>query len=273
MADDADALDQEQPETPEIENEEGQEPEEGEGEEQDEVSFGGEPAPQPGGDTGLAKHLRGEIAKRDRELAELRAKVQPAQKIEVGQRPKLEDFGYDSDKYDEAVDQWHTRKREAEAQDARANQATDEEQRARDEWNRDHQSYMAKRANLAFADKEEVEAAALTVLSPAQQVAIVQTADDPALFLYALGKNPAKLAEIAASSNNPAKLAKLITKLEGTITVNRSRRPPDPERIPTPTGRINHSGNEKKLADLEKEADRTGDRSKVIAFKKQHDIK
>lgn len=228
----------------------------------EEVVFGDEAAPASGeSDTGLVKHLREQIRERDKRLAEL-SKAQPQQQ-ELGPKPTLETCEYDEERFEAELERWHDQKRKAdEVQQAQGNV----QRQAREEWDRDYQGYQQKRAALAFADRDEVESIATATLNEVQQAVIVQAAGDPALLLYALGKNPAKLAEISKITN-PLKMAVAVAKLEGDLKVNRKRKAPDPERIETGSARVAQKGPDKELERLEKEAERTGDRTKVIAYK------
>ena len=232
----------------------------GDGEFEEHVSFDGA-APAPGeGDTGLVRHLREQIRERDRRLAEAeKRQAQPP----LGPKPTLETCEYDEEKFEEELEKWHDQKRQTEAL---GNTQADADQRFREEWSRDHERYQQTRAALQFADRDDTEATALTALNPVQQQALVQAADNPALLLYALGKNPAKLAELSAISN-PLKMAAAVAKLEGALKVQRKRKAPDPERIQTGSTRVAPRGSDKELERLEKEAERLNDRTKLIAYK------
>lgn len=226
----------------------------------EEVLFGDEAPAAAGPETNLVKHLRDEIKKRDKILAER----EPPPIIEIGEKPTLVSYEYDEEKYEAALDAWKERTVAAAAQAAKAGETNAHLQQ---EWDRDHQSYQAKRAALTFSDRDEAEGTATASLSPAQQVTIVQVADNPALLLYALGKHPLKLAKLAAITN-PLKLAKAVALLEGKMTVAPRRKTPEPEEIATGTAGFS-AGGDKAREKLEREADKTGDRSKLIAYNEQ----
>jgi hypothetical protein len=84
-------------------------------------------------------------------------------------------------------------------------------------------------------------------------------------LIYALSKHPDKLAELAAIQD-PLKLAAKVAKLEGQLRVVKKRRAPDPEQVERGSGRISHQPANKQREKLEKEADRTGDRTELIRF-------
>jgi hypothetical protein len=109
-----------------------------------------------------------------------------------------------------------------------------------------------------------VETATLS-LDMVQQAVIVKAAADPALFLYALGKSEAKRAELA-KIQDPIKLAAAVARMEGAVKVT-TRKAPAPDRAQRGSAPM-PGGADKELEKLEKEADRTGDRTKVIAYKR-----
>lgn len=255
-----------------LELEEGQiiedEPPVDEPEEPEEVGFADEQEATPAAENDLVKHLRQQIRDRDRKLAET-AKAAPAEpEVVVGPRPKLWDDGVDGDeeRFEAALDAWDERKVQADKQAAKREQA----QRAQEEqWNKVTQDYAAKKSALRYPDVQEAEQTALDTLSPTAQALIARHADNSALFMYAVGKSPAKLAELARidAEGDPFAVVKAVTKMEGTLTTKRSAvRPPNPD---TPVrGRPIAAGSpDKVLEKLEKEARATGDRSKLIAHK------
>lgn len=228
------------------------------------ISFGEEEpeeSQQHGATSGLAKHLREEIKKRDARIRELeRTGSQP--KAEVGKKPDLwEDCEGDPDKFEAALEAYQKRKAEAEKQQEAAAEVA---KKANEDWQSDLAGYHAKKAALPFADAQEAEDAAISVLSNVQQAAIVKAADNPAQLIYALGKYPAKLAELV-KIDDPIKFAAAAARLEATMKVSTKKRVIEPD---TPVrGNARLSGGDKREAELEKEADKTGDRSKLAAYR------
>jgi hypothetical protein len=220
-------LDQAEPEGEDEEQEQTEAQAEPEGESEGfEVFFGDEPAPGSGDESGLAKHLREEIRKRDKELADLRKKVGSG-KIEVGDKPTLAGCDFDEERYDAERDQWEERRRAAQAQESQTDQA---ERARKEEWQRAVQSYEAKKANLTFADMNEVETIVTGSLNEIQQAAIIMSADNPALVFTGLAKHPAKLAELSQITN-PLKLAAAVARLEGGLKVMPRRKVAEPEEV------------------------------------------
>jgi len=97
---------------------------------------------------------------------------------------------------------------------------------------------------------------------------VLQGAENPALVVYALGKNPKKAKELAAI-NDPVKFAFAIAKLESQLKIQPRKTAPPPERT-APSGNAPISGaTDGHLERLRSEAMRTGDMTKVIRYKQQ----
>ena len=225
--------------------------------------FNGKPAPTWVKD--LRKQSR-EDKKRIKELEAQLQKSQPAEKpIEVGAKPKLSDFDYDEDKFEQAVEQWHERKRQVEQQQA-AKQA--EEEKAKQAWQTKMQSYEERRQNVAskVRDFEEVEEAAKDRLTATQQGILIHAAENPELILYHLGKNPKKAQELSEITD-PIQFAFAAAKLDSQMKIQSRKPSTQPER--KPSGSAGLSGVvDQKLAQLEAKAAKTGDRTELIKYKK-----
>lgn len=242
----------------------GSEKPEEEGDEELEIAFGDEAAPASGErDTGLVKHLREEVRKRDQRIAEL-AKAQPHQQTEVGPEPTLESCEWDEDRFKTETRAWLKRQEEAEA----AKTTVQQQNRVAEEaWQADVQRFESRKAELKVPGAEEAIETALATLPQVAAAVIVKAADNPALVLAALGQHPGKLAEIA-SIQDPLKQAVAVAKLEGTLKVAPRRKAPEPEKIAGGNARVTQ-GTDQTLAALEKKADKTGDRTELIRYRKQ----
>lgn len=230
-----------------------------------EVVFGDEAAPaSKGDDSGLVRKLRDEIRKRDERLATLERGQQP-QKIEVGDKPTLETCEYDEAKFEEALDAWKERKAEVEQADAHAQKQTQAQQARFAEKMGD---FQRNKTALAARDFEAAEETVVSTLSQVQQAIVVKAADNSAAVIYALGRHPQKLATLSAI-DDPIEFTAALVKLEGTLKVTkRTRTPPEvdtPARGSAPLSQTS----DKELERLEKEAAKTGDRTKVVAHKRK----
>jgi len=231
----------------------------------------GEEAPPPEQNTPAPEWVR-ELRKTNRELQrqnrELQSKlqVQPTEikPVVIGAKPKLEDHDYDADKYEEALTSWFERKRQADDVNARQQAEVMNQQKA---WEAKLNGYGKAKAELRVRDYEDAEAVAQEVFSITQQGVILQGAENPALVVYALGKNPKKAKELAEVSD-PVKFAFAVAKLEKELKVTNRRAAPAPERIVSGTGRSSGAV-DSTLERLREEAARTGNMTKVIQYKSQ----
>lgn len=233
------------------------------------VSIGDEPAPEEEHESAPVwiKKVRQRNRELEKELRETRKKLQEttvAKEPEVGAKPTLQAFDYDTDKYEGALATWYERKRKA---DEKALSAKAEAEKAEREWNARLEAYQEAKASFKADDFDEAEATALEVLDQTQQGIIVHGAVDPTMLVYALGKNESKAKELAAIKD-PVKFAFAIAKLEAQLKVSTKKPATQPEgRI---SGNARPSGTvDSTLERLREEAARTGDFSKVMAYKRQ----
>jgi hypothetical protein len=231
----------------------------------------GEEAPPPEEHTPAPEWVK-ELRKTNRELQrqnrELQGRLQAAppetKPVVIGNKPKLEDHDYDADKYEEALTDWFDRKRQADDVNAKQEAEVMNQQKA---WQAKLDGYGKAKAELRVKDFEDAEEVAQQVFSITQQGVLLQGADNPALVVYALGKNPAKAKELA-EIKDPVKFAFAVAKLEKDLKVTNRRQAPAPERIISGTGRSSGAV-DSTLERLRADAERTGNMTKVIAYKAQ----
>lgn len=208
-----------------------------------------------------------EKSKRIKELeAKLQSVVSPeAKPITLGKKPSLSDDGidYDAELFEQRLTEWHDRKRQIEQQENEQKRERDAQEQA---WKDRLDAYAKSKESLKVKDYEDAEAVAQETLNVTQQGILVQGADNPALIIYALGKNPAKAKELAGIKD-PVKFAFAIAKLETQLKVTNRKAPPPPEKVVQGTGRAS-GAIDSTLERLRAEAEKTGDMSKVMAYKR-----
>lgn len=226
-------------------------------------------------DTGKAPDWVRDLRKQNRDLVrrtrELEAQVassrQPASEVAVGEKPTLESCGFDADKFAEDLDAWHDRRRQA---DARQAERKADEDRAKAAWQERMNAYGAAKSKLRVTDFEDAEGMALDALTVVQQGIVINAMDNPALVMYAIGKNPRKAKELAAISD-PVRFTAAVAKLEAALKVT----PKTKAAAPTPERKLgmNTGGaganlaTKSRLEALHKEAQRTGDYTRYFAAK------
>lgn len=243
---------------------------EGEGDDDVVVSIGEESPPQEEETRApeWVRELRKANREKERKIRELEAKLNATatetKPVALGPKPTLESCDYDSDEYETKLANWYEQKRHADAAEAEAQAQRDAEAKA---WQDKLDAYAKARASLKVRDYEDAEAFALETFNVTQQGIVLQGSDNPALIIYALGKNSTKAKELA-SITDPVKFAFAVAKLETQLKVTNRKAAAAPERtISTGGGRISGSV-DSTLDRLREEALKTGDMSKVMAYKR-----
>ena len=243
---------------------------EGESEDDVVVSIGEESPPQEEEARApeWVRELRKANREKERKIRELEAKLNATatetKPVALGAKPTLEACDYDSEEYEKKLADWYEQKRHADAAEAEAQAQRDAEAKA---WQDKLDSYAKARASLKVRDYEDAEAVALETFNVTQQGIVLQGSDNPALIIYALGKNSNKAKELA-SITDPVKFAFAVAKLETQLKVTNRKAAAAPERtISTGGGRISGSV-DSTLDRLREEALKTGDMSKVMAYKR-----
>ena len=213
----------------------------------------------------LRKQYR-EEKRRTKELEQKLAQVSGAapKAVELGKKPTLEAADYDTDRYEKELAAWYEQKRSYDEAEAKRRAEHENVER---EWKQKLESYQAAKAGLKVRDYEDAEEVVQDNLSVTQQGMILQGAENPALLVYALGKNPQRAKELA-SIKDPVKFAFAVAKLETQLKVTSRKATSKPEPKISGTGRP--SGTVDSTLDrLRAEAEKTGDYSKVFQYKKQ----
>lgn len=241
------------------------------------VTIGEDPPPSDEEEVARAPEWVRELRKNHRELQkqnrELQEKLNAASGIEqkptpLGSKPTLEGCDYDAEKYEQELTGWYERKRQADEQEAKARAEQEAQQK---EWQSKLQSYGKAKTELKVKDFDEVEGLVQENFSATQQGIILQGADAPALLVYALGKNPKKAKELS-SITDPVKFAFAVAKLETQLKVTNRKAPPPPEKTVQGSGSTSGAV-DSNLDRLRAEAEKSGDYSKVIAYKNQQKLK
>lgn len=209
------------------------------------------------------RKLEAENRKLKRALQERSTESEPA--IELGEKPTLKSVKYDDKKYEQELAAYYERKRKLEELEAQKAKQAEEQQR---KWQERQQKYVATKAEHGFKDFEEVEELVSSTLDVTQQGIIVQGADDSALLVYALGKNPKKLEELS-KVKDPVEFAVRIGKLETQLKVTNRKAPAPEKRVSAGKSSGLGGAKDSTLERLRAEAQKTGDYSKVIAYKRQ----
>jgi hypothetical protein len=213
------------------------------------------------------KKVRQRNRELERELREAKAKLNQAggQEPTLGPKPTLEGMDYDAAKFEQALDEWKDSERKVKEKAAAAEA---QEKTAEERWKGKMAAFEGAKTTLAAPDFDDAEAVVLDLLDVVQQGIIVAGAKDAALVIYALGKNESEARKLAAIKD-PVEFAFAVARLEGQMKVTGRKPATAPEeRI---SGNSRPSGTVDSTLDrLRAEAAKSGDMSKVLAYKNQH---
>lgn len=187
------------------------------------------------------------------------------QRKALAAKPKLADSDYDETKHEAALDAWYEAKRDA---DKAERDAADSQAAQQRDWDSRLQAHTKAKGALKVKDYDEAEEAVFEQLDTTQQGILIGGADNSALVVYALAKNPKQLEELAAIKD-PVKYSFAIAKLETKLKTTKRRPATAPEGT---VARSNTGGARASNATLEKlraQADKTGDYSQVTAYRRK----
>ena len=210
--------------------------------------FAGQAAPE------WVKQLR----KENRELKkQLKQTPQQPQVAPLREKPTITDHDFDSEAYEADLEQWFNEK----AQHDEVINA----QKAKDEAIDNRYVASVDKMRKIAPDYDEVEDTVVATLSPEKQALLKLGVEDTAKLVYALGKSPNKLAEL--EQLDPVSFVKQLGIMEFQMS-QKSRNPNKPQpKSHELTGAA--GGGDSKLAKLEAEAAKTGDRTAIREYRKR----
>lgn len=213
------------------------------------------------------KELRVKHRQAQKEIQSLKAELSKqnastANPVEL-KKPTLEQFDFDVNAYDEALEQYVDAKREAKLRQEREAKAQEEQRQA---WEQSVTLYQNEKARLGKEDFDSVEKVLAKKLSPIRQSALIQLAKNKALLAYALGKNATELDRLAKIEDDAMFIWEL-SKIEDKIkTVRKSTA--NVEKTISVSSNATSKAHDKALDRLMKDAERTGDYSKVADYRR-----
>ena len=230
------------------------------------VSIGDAEPEESASAPGWVKDLRQQHRESKKRIKELEDQLQSTRSNKsdaIGAKPTLESCDWDEARYETQLAGWYDKKRQVEE---RQRQEEQSKQRESDAWQAKLSTYGAAKQAMKVQDFEDAEETVLALLSQTQQGIIVKGAENSALVVYALGKNPSKAKELAEITD-PVEFAVAVGRLEKGISMKPKQSAPVEKR---PSGSGSFSGTTGgELDRLREEGMKTGDMSKVIAYKRQ----
>lgn len=227
--------------------------------EEDHISLGEEQEEEQSEAPEFVKALAEQAREKDKRIRELEQKLEEVKPKEEApkqiEKPTLESCEFDEDVYSQKMQEYLN------AENAKNNEIEEEKK----QWNKVLERYEHEKNSLKVANYQESEEAVVSKLTVEQQAIIVNGAQNPATLVYALGKNSKELDKLA-KIKDPIKFAFAVAELQGKVKVQKRRPATSPEKIPSAGGA---GGVDVKLEQLRKEAEKTGDFTKVFKYKKE----
>lgn len=215
-----------------------------------------------------AKELRrrhDELTKQNRELQRELQKFTQPQELQAPQKPKLQQFDFDDEKYESAMDEYYAQKAKYDQQQAQRQQEQEQSQKA---WQERVSAYANARQSLKAPDFEESESMVQGSFDVVQQTAILQGFDNSAELVYKIGKDMDALDRLS-KIKDPIRFALAVQDFNlKTKGVQVTKKPPPPEKTVT-TGQTAGSDQKRKLEQLRENAVKSGDFTALIAARQK----
>jgi hypothetical protein len=209
-----------------------------------------------------------EVARKNRDLeAQLQALKAPIQhegtQAAHAEKPTLEGCDYDIDLFEASLINWNEIERKKHAQQIEQ-QRQQEQQQA--EWSARLNGYNQAKATLKVPDFDDSEEEVTKHLTVNQQGLVLKYAKESHKIIYALGKAPEKLKELAGI-NDPIAFALALADIEREIRVTK-RSNIKPESRVESSGVV-LSGSDAKLEKLLDKAMESGNYTEYVRYKEQ----
>lgn len=213
--------------------------------------FAGQAAPE------WVKKVREENRELKRQQREWQQQQGQAQQQGLREKPTLDGHEYDEDSYQEDYAAWFAEKTQHDTQM--------QAERAKYQKYDDTYKQSVDEVRAKVPEYDEIEQSIVDVLPPQRQAMIKMMVDNPARMVVALGKSPSKLQ--ALSELDDMQFAKQIVLMEQSMA-NVKRNPSKPKPTSHKLDGV-AGGGDSQLAKLEAAADKTGDRSAIVAYRKK----
>lgn len=229
------------------------------------VTIGDEPA-QEEPENSTVRQMRQRIRELEREKRTLERQSSPAIQA-LGKEPTLADYEYDEEKFKPALSDYLRREAAVKAEDERIKLAL---QKQEEDFHVRLQSYEAQKVALKMPNMADAESAVQEALDEKQQACIIKYAKNPALVIAALGANPGKLKDFAGKKDL-GEFVYALADVEKVLKVTKKPNIPEPEKRmqaeTTPAGT-----SEATLDRLREKAEKSGDYSEVMAYKRKQKV-
>jgi len=220
------------------------------------------------------KELKAQLREQKKQLAEIaknapqtaQVEQKPAEVILTAEpeKPTLEGCSWDVDAFEEKLILWQGEKQKFEAQKAAQ---VRRQQEAQEEYQAKFNKFEEEKQALKLPDYQVAQNAVAGKLDVVQQGMLLDVSDAPAALVYVLHKKPELLTSLA-SIKNPVLFVKELLKIEAKMNLKQAAKPASPQSKPKAPveQRAPETNVDSRLEALRAEADRTGNRTPVIAY-------
>jgi len=227
--------------------------------------------PKDKGENQTFREVRKKLREAQRENKRLRrqseTKTAEAQLPALGEKPTLQEFGYDEEKYEAELLAYSERKRQ---HDAKREEIKTRNANAQKRHEGRLAKYNTRREEITAdaPDFEDAEETVIATFDDTKQAILVTATTDPAVMVLALGQRP-KMLEKLNAIEDPIEFAATLARMEGSLKVkgSKSKRAAPERRVKRTSAKTGGVG-DTKLEQLRAEANRTGDMTKVMAYKR-----
>lgn len=228
------------------------------------VSFGDDQDDKPQ-DSSTIKKMRETISTQNRQIKDLKkTQAKTDEMPALGAKPTLEGSDYDEDKFSDDLNKWHDEKREHENVEQAKNDALEQQDKA---WKGRVDEYRSGFTAFESDDVDEAEATVKGVLSDMQHNTLIETfGKGAAPLIVGLAADDDRLEELS-KIKSIARFIAAATRLEMSMKVTPRKPSTSPESSVSGSGGSNMG--DTTLDKLEAEADKTGNRSAIIAHKRK----
>lgn len=217
------------------------------------------------------KELRKSHREKEKKIRELENQLksfnQENTSNEQVKKPTLEECDYDEEVFAQKMEVWILR---CENEKTVQKQREELQKKEIEDFEKKVEKYQNQKKSLNIDDFDDCEWAVENALSNIQQGIIVQSAENPALLVYTLGKNQEKL-NFLSSITDPVQFAFEVGKMElktKQLKLNNSVS----VDVPVKTNGAKVNSHSSVLDALRHEAEKTGDYTKVVQFKIKNKI-
>jgi hypothetical protein len=212
----------------------------------------------------VIKDLRNRLKQKSRENTELQQKLNQFEPTTppLGPKPTIEGCDYDAELFAKKNDEWHALKAKHDVENTRMAQVRQQQDA---EWNQKLNTYQQNKQKLRVKDFGYAETTVEDIFNRDQQGIIIHASDNPAMMVYALGKNPNKSRELSAIKD-PLIFAHRIGRMESNIKMSKRKPKTSPEKSVQGTGRLSGSSDQ----NLERlRSQKTNDISKTLEYRRK----